>query len=154
MHANARAPPLSTRRVPFDAIIAVLGRRPAAGAVARQRGRCDEDDSGGHHAVEPLVGMYTAPHPASTAINGMASDMIDGSGTINPAALNTPGNDSLRPPLPPPAADAREHMGRVQSAVGNGGARRVVGCHPAVMGTCLVRPDGLTTRLANVVPCF
>ncbi|MCJ1292225.1 hypothetical protein MMC34_003775 [Xylographa carneopallida] len=34
--------------------------------------------------------MYTASHPVSTAMNGMGADMIDGSGTINPAALNTP----------------------------------------------------------------
>ncbi|MCJ1297251.1 hypothetical protein MMC08_000037 [Hypocenomyce scalaris] len=33
--------------------------------------------------------MYSASHPASTSINGMGSDMIDPSGTINPAALNT-----------------------------------------------------------------
>ncbi|MCJ1223553.1 hypothetical protein MMC12_000195 [Toensbergia leucococca] len=31
--------------------------------------------------------MYTAPHPVSTALNGMGNDLIDGSGTINPAAL-------------------------------------------------------------------
>ena len=35
--------------------------------------------------------MYSASHPASTSINGMGSDMIDPSGTINPAALNTTG---------------------------------------------------------------
>lgn len=115
MHAKSRAPLLSTIRVPVDAIIAVLGRRPAAGAIARQRGRCDDDDSGGHPSVEPLVGMYTAPHPASTAINGMGGDMIDGSGTINPAALNTPGNDSPRP-----GSYAREHTALVQAPWGTG----------------------------------
>lgn len=37
--------------------------------------------------------MYTAQHSVSTPMNGMGSDLIDGSGTINPAALNTPGNN-------------------------------------------------------------
>jgi len=36
--------------------------------------------------------MYSATHPVSTSMNnGMGGGMIDGSGTINPAALNTPG---------------------------------------------------------------
>ncbi|KGY15427.1 hypothetical protein PABG_11736 [Paracoccidioides brasiliensis Pb03] len=34
--------------------------------------------------------MYSTQHPVSTPMNGMGSDLIDGSGTINPAALNTP----------------------------------------------------------------
>ncbi|PGH05229.1 hypothetical protein AJ79_06840 [Helicocarpus griseus UAMH5409] len=34
--------------------------------------------------------MYTTQHPVSAPMNGMGSDLIDGSGTINPAALNTP----------------------------------------------------------------
>jgi hypothetical protein len=33
--------------------------------------------------------MYTTSHPVSTPMNGLGSDLIDGSGTINPAALNT-----------------------------------------------------------------
>jgi hypothetical protein len=33
--------------------------------------------------------------PVSTSLNGMGSDMIDGSGTINPAALNTAGRASF-----------------------------------------------------------
>jgi hypothetical protein len=96
--------------------------------------------------VEPLVVMYTAPHPASTAINGMASDMIDGSGTIDPAALNTPGNDSLHP-----GADARAHMGLVQAPRATGAPGGLQDGPPlTVMGTCRVRTDGMTTRLANV----
>ena len=35
--------------------------------------------------------MYSASHPVSTSMNGMGADMIDGSGTINPAELNTTG---------------------------------------------------------------
>ncbi|KAL8835583.1 MAG: hypothetical protein Q9170_003267 [Blastenia crenularia] len=34
--------------------------------------------------------MYSATHPATTSMNGMGGTMIDGSGTINPAHLNTP----------------------------------------------------------------
>ncbi|MCJ1450420.1 hypothetical protein MMC28_000751 [Mycoblastus sanguinarius] len=34
--------------------------------------------------------MYSTPLPASTSMNGMGGGLIDGSGTINPAALNTP----------------------------------------------------------------
>ena len=41
--------------------------------------------------LEQLVVMYQASHPPSTSMNGMGSDMIDGSGTINPAALNSSG---------------------------------------------------------------
>ncbi|KAH8697301.1 chromatin remodelling complex Rsc7/Swp82 subunit-domain-containing protein [Talaromyces proteolyticus] len=33
--------------------------------------------------------MYSAPHPVSAPINGIAGEIIDGSGTINPAALNS-----------------------------------------------------------------
>ncbi|MCJ1475907.1 hypothetical protein MMC13_004571 [Lambiella insularis] len=39
--------------------------------------------------------MYTTSHPVSASMNGMGADMIDGSGTINPAALNTPGITTL-----------------------------------------------------------
>lgn len=35
--------------------------------------------------------MYSAPHQASAPMNGMSGEVIDGSGTINPAALNTAG---------------------------------------------------------------
>ncbi|KAI9759094.1 MAG: hypothetical protein M4579_002611 [Chaenotheca gracillima] len=39
--------------------------------------------------------MYSTPHPvtttAPTTMNGMGSDLVDGSGTINPAALNPAG---------------------------------------------------------------
>jgi hypothetical protein len=35
--------------------------------------------------------MYSAPHQASAPLNGMSGEVIDGSGTINPAALNTAG---------------------------------------------------------------
>ena len=35
--------------------------------------------------------MYSAPHPVSTSMNGMGNELIDGSGTINPAALNPSG---------------------------------------------------------------
>ena len=41
--------------------------------------------------------MYSTSQPVSTAANGMGSDIIDGSGTINPAALNTAGR---APPFP------------------------------------------------------
>ncbi|KAL9028769.1 MAG: hypothetical protein Q9196_002918, partial [Gyalolechia fulgens] len=34
--------------------------------------------------------MYSATHPVTTSMNGMGGSMIDGSGTINPAHLNTP----------------------------------------------------------------
>ena len=107
MHAKSRAPLLSTLvALHPHGSIAVLGRRPATGAVARPRGWCDDDDSGGHRERESPVVMYTAPHPASTSINGMGSDMIDGSGTINPAALNTPGNYSS-------PSSSLDHMGVV-----------------------------------------
>ncbi|KZF26286.1 hypothetical protein L228DRAFT_9065 [Xylona heveae TC161] len=33
--------------------------------------------------------MYSASHPVPASMNGMGGDIIDGSGTINPAALNT-----------------------------------------------------------------
>ncbi|KAL9621960.1 MAG: hypothetical protein Q9160_003622 [Pyrenula sp. 1 TL-2023] len=33
--------------------------------------------------------MYSAARPVSSSLNGMGSDLIDGSGTINPAALNS-----------------------------------------------------------------
>ncbi|EED24103.1 nuclear localization protein, putative [Talaromyces stipitatus ATCC 10500] len=33
--------------------------------------------------------MYSAPHQASAPMNGMSGEVMDGSGTINPAALNT-----------------------------------------------------------------
>jgi hypothetical protein len=35
--------------------------------------------------------MYSASHPATSSMNGMGGDLIDPSGTINPAALNTAG---------------------------------------------------------------
>ena len=113
VHIKSRAPSLITLLGARHGNIAVLGRRPATGAVARQRGRCgdddDDDDSGRHPKREPANVMYTAPHPASTSINGMGSDMIDGSGTINPAALNTPGNHSSPRPghvsRPPPLGE-------------------------------------------------
>jgi hypothetical protein len=34
--------------------------------------------------------MYTS-HPVSAPLNGMGGDLVDGSGTINPAALNSAG---------------------------------------------------------------
>lgn len=46
---------------------------------------------GGRLQPETNIAMYQSSHPVSTSINGMGGDMIDGSGTINPAALNTPG---------------------------------------------------------------
>lgn len=46
---------------------------------------------GGRLHPETNIAMYQSSHPVSTSINGMGGDMIDGSGTINPAALNTPG---------------------------------------------------------------
>lgn len=45
----------------------------------------------GGRLLETNIAMYQSSHPVSTSINGMGGDMIDGSGTINPAALNTPG---------------------------------------------------------------
>lgn len=45
----------------------------------------------GGRLLETNIAMYQSSHPVSTSINGMGTDMIDGSGTINPAALNTPG---------------------------------------------------------------
>lgn len=45
----------------------------------------------GGRLLETSIAMYQSSHPVSTSINGMGGDMIDGSGTINPAALNTPG---------------------------------------------------------------
>lgn len=45
----------------------------------------------GGRLLETNIAMYQSSHPVSTTINGMGGDMIDGSGTINPAALNTPG---------------------------------------------------------------
>lgn len=53
----------------------------------------------GGRLLETSIAMYQSPHPVSTTINGMGGDMIDGSGTINPAALNTPGI-TIPPPLP------------------------------------------------------
>ncbi|MCJ1483294.1 hypothetical protein MMC06_003461 [Schaereria dolodes] len=51
--------------------------------------------------------MYTTSHPVSTSMNGMGTNMIDGSGTINPAALNTsasvlPTATSVNPPIASP----------------------------------------------------
>lgn len=141
---------LHPRCFPPHGSIAVLGRRPATGAVARPRGWCDDDDSGGHREREPPVVMYTAPHPASTSINGMGSDMIDGSGTINPAALNTPGNYS--PPSP-----SLDHIGVVNARWGCPGTwshsthrhRNVPGDDPAIttLWLTLVRD-----RLVSVIP--
>lgn len=37
--------------------------------------------------------MYSASQQASAPVNGMPGEIIDGSGTINPAALNTAGTD-------------------------------------------------------------
>lgn len=45
----------------------------------------------GGRLLETNIAMYQSSHPVSTTINGMGGDMIDGSGTINPAALNTTG---------------------------------------------------------------
>lgn len=39
--------------------------------------------------------MYQTAPSLSRALNGMATDLIDGSGTINPAALNSTGMDYL-----------------------------------------------------------
>lgn len=52
----------------------------------------------GGRLLETNIAMYQSSHPVSTSINGMGGDMIDGSGTINPAALNTPGI-TIPPPL-------------------------------------------------------
>lgn len=38
--------------------------------------------------------MYSAPHPVTSSMNGVGSGMIDDQGTINPAALNSPGMPS------------------------------------------------------------
>lgn len=53
--------------------------------------------------------MYSASHPVSTSINGMGSDMIDPSGTINPAALNTTGITRFLL-SPPPRTDLRQEF--------------------------------------------
>ena len=53
--------------------------------------------------------MYSAAHPVVTpAMNGVGGTIIDGSGTINPAALNTPGQCSPRPSVVCDATDHRD----------------------------------------------
>lgn len=64
-------------------LLRALSRTGTVGATALATARCLN--------LEQLVVMYSAPHPVSTSMNGMGSDMIDGSGTINPAALNSSG---------------------------------------------------------------
>ena len=66
-----------------------LAAIPLTGALAHRLGRCDKSGDQQPHAK--LATMYSAPLPASSSMNGMGGSMIDGSGTINPAALNTPG---------------------------------------------------------------
>jgi hypothetical protein len=39
--------------------------------------------------------MYSASHSVSAPINGMGGELVDGSGTINPAALNSAGMSYL-----------------------------------------------------------
>lgn len=39
--------------------------------------------------------MYGTPHSVSAPMNGIGGDLVDGSGTINPAALNNTNGMSL-----------------------------------------------------------